>query len=57
MVASVPPERIRAMLETIPVGRLGRPEEVAALVAYLLSDEAGFTTGATYDLNGGMLMR
>jgi NAD(P)-dependent dehydrogenase (short-subunit alcohol dehydrogenase family) len=45
------------MLETIPVGRLGRPEEVAALVAYLLSDEAGFTTGATYDLNGGMLMR
>jgi 3-oxoacyl-[acyl-carrier protein] reductase len=57
MVASVPPERIRAMLETIPVGRLGKPEEVAALVAYLLSGEAGFTTGATYDVNGGMLMR
>jgi 3-oxoacyl-[acyl-carrier protein] reductase len=57
MVASVPPERIEAMLKTIPVGRLGRPEEVAALVAFLLSDEAGFTTGATYDVNGGMLMR
>jgi len=57
MVASVPPERIEAMLKTIPVGRLGRPAEVAALVSFLLSDDAGFTTGATYDVNGGMLMR
>jgi 3-oxoacyl-[acyl-carrier protein] reductase len=57
MVASVPPERLQAMLATIPVGRLGRPEEVAALVAFLLSDDAGFATGATFDLNGGMLMR
>ena len=57
MVASVPPERIEAMLKTIPVGRLGRPEEVAALVSFLASDDAGFTTGATYDVNGGMLMR
>jgi 3-oxoacyl-[acyl-carrier protein] reductase len=57
MVASVPPERIETMLKTIPVGRLGRPEEVAAAVAYLASDEAGFITGTTLDVNGGMLMR
>ena len=56
-VAAVPADQIAAMVRTIPVGRLGRPEEVAALVAFLVSDEAGFVTGATYDINGGMLMR
>jgi 3-oxoacyl-[acyl-carrier protein] reductase len=57
MVASVAPERLEPMLKAIPVGRLGRPEEVAALVSFLLSDESGFTTGATFDVNGGLLMR
>ncbi|MFD7448658.1 SDR family oxidoreductase [Kitasatospora sp. NPDC059827] len=41
----------------IPVGRLGRPEEVAALVAYLAGEDSGFVTGATFDINGGTHMR
>jgi 3-oxoacyl-[acyl-carrier protein] reductase len=57
MVSLVPPEKVEAMVRTIPVGRLGRGEEVAAAVAYLASDAAGFVTGATLDINGGMLMR
>ena len=55
--ATVPPDRLAAMKAMIPVRRLGRPEEVADLVAFLTSQEAGFITGATYDVNGGLLMR
>ena len=40
----------------IPVGRAGEPEEVAYAVAFLVSERAGFITGATLDLNGGLLM-
>jgi NAD(P)-dependent dehydrogenase (short-subunit alcohol dehydrogenase family) len=41
------------MVSKIPMGRVGRPEEVAALVAWLASDECSFSTGAVYDLSGG----
>lgn len=37
----------------VPMGRVGTPEEVAALVAWLASDECSFTTGAVHDLSGG----
>ena len=40
----------------IPLGRLGRPEDMAAAVVYLASDEAGWVTGATLHVNGGMAM-
>jgi 3-oxoacyl-[acyl-carrier protein] reductase len=50
-------ERLEEKLADIPIGRLGRPEEVAALVSFLVSDDAGYITGATLDVNGGVLMR
>ncbi|MGN6232675.1 MAG: acetoacetyl-CoA reductase [Trinickia sp.] len=54
MVTAVPEEVMQTkILPDIPVGRLGQPEEVAALVAYLCSNEAGFVTGANISINGG----
>jgi len=41
------------LVAKIPMGRVGKPEEVAALVAWLSSDECSFSTGAVYDLSGG----
>jgi len=40
----------------IPTGRMGTPEEIAAAVVYLASSEAGYTTGTTLHVNGGMAM-
>ena len=49
-------EQMKAINEAIPVGRLGKPEEIAALAAFLASDAAAFITGAVIDINGGMYM-
>jgi acetoacetyl-CoA reductase len=58
MVLAVPKEVLDAkIIPHIPVGRLGKPEEVAGLVAYLCSDEAAFVTGANIAINGGQHMQ
>ncbi len=49
-------ERTRAYARGFPIPRLGRPEEVASLVAFLASDQAAYITGASLDINGGDLM-
>jgi acetoacetyl-CoA reductase len=57
MVMAIPKEILDAkILPQIPLGRLGKPEEVAGLVAYLCSDEAAFVTGANIAINGGQHM-
>ncbi len=49
-------ERARAYADSFPISRLGRPEEVAELIAFLASDRAAYITGASLDINGGDLM-
>ena len=54
MVTAIPQEILDSkILPQIPVNRLGKPEEIAGLVAYLASDEAAFVTGANISINGG----
>ena len=40
----------------IPLGRFGRPEEIASLATFLASEQAGFITGSGYEINGGMVI-
>lgn len=57
MVMAIPEEVLESkIIPQIPMGRLGKPEEVAGLVAYLASDEAAFLTGANIAINGGQHM-
>ena len=57
MVMAIPQEILDSkILPQIPVSRLGKPEEIAGLVAYLSSEEAAFVTGANISINGGQHM-
>ncbi len=56
MVMAVPEDVRNQIIAGIPVGRLGKPEEIAALVGFLCSEDAGFITGANLAANGGQHM-
>jgi acetoacetyl-CoA reductase len=56
MVMAVPEDVRNKIIAQIPVGRLGKPEEIAALVGFLVSEEASFITGANIAANGGQHM-
>jgi acetoacetyl-CoA reductase len=56
MVRSIKPEILEKIVSTIPVKRLGAPEEIGSIVAWLASEDAGFTTGADFSCNGGLHM-
>ena len=56
MVKAIKPEVLEKIVATIPVKRLGTPEEIGSIVGWLAGDESGFTTGADFSCNGGLHM-
>ncbi len=56
MVRAIRPEVLEKIVATIPVKRLGTPQEMGSMVAWLASDDAGFATGADFSINGGLHM-
>ena len=56
MLDTIPQDVLDVLIKKIPVGRLGKPEEIARAVAFLASDDAGFITGETLSINGGHYM-
>ena len=56
MTRALAPEQVKKLVENVPLGRLGRVEDVAQAVLYLCSPAAGYVTGATLHVNGGMHM-
>lgn len=57
MTANMNQDALEAASKTIPVGRMGKPEDVAAAVAFLAGDDAGYITGAVLNVDGGFFMR
>lgn len=56
MVNAIKPEILEKIVNTIPVKRLGSPQEIASIIGWLAGDESGFTTGAEFACNGGLHM-
>ena len=56
MVRAIKPEVLEKIVATIPVKRLGEPEEIGSIVSWIASEDSGFATGADFSLNGGLHM-
>jgi acetoacetyl-CoA reductase len=56
MVKAIKPDVLEKIIATIPVKRLGTPEEIGSIVGWLAGEESGFTTGADFSCNGGLHM-
>ena len=56
MVKAIKPEILEKIVATIPVKRLGTPDEIGSIVTWLASEDSGFTTGADFSCNGGLHM-
>jgi acetoacetyl-CoA reductase len=56
MVKAIRPEVLDKIVNTIPVKRLGEPSEIASIIAWLASNESGYSTGADFSVNGGLHM-
>jgi len=56
MVKAIRPDVLEKIVATIPVKRLGEPSEIASIIAWIASEDAGFATGADFSLNGGLHM-
>ncbi len=56
MTGAIPAEILSEIIRSIPAGRMGKPEEIGAMVSYLASDEASYTTGAVFSVNGGQYL-
>jgi len=56
MTSTMTEEARKGMLSTIPLGRTGKPEDIASAIVFLCSEEASYITGETLRVNGGMYM-
>lgn len=56
LTENISPEHLEALTESIPLGRAAQPEDIAKVIVFLASDDAGYVTGASLDANGGIFM-
>ena len=56
MIESLPEQYLKNIIDSIPLKRLGQPEDIASMVAYLASDQAGYITGKVFEIDGGIHM-